>query len=186
MNSPIHNVPAHGSNPGPASSSSTAEFASSQAEQTLRLIAQLPSPEGLDDRVIAALHQVPRKGRVLYWPGSLSGSGGAWMRGAAAAAIVFVVAGGGWGIYMRVEPAQPARVLVMPRAGAAGGFSGAGAMRTPETLHGPVVAQPVTEKPAEVKPVKKTPARVVHLPLRALQPDDDSAVAKQPSAATAK
>jgi hypothetical protein len=107
------------------------------------------------------------------------------MRGAAAAAIVFVVAGGGWGIYTRVEPAQPARVLVMPRAGAAGGFSGAGAMRTPETLHGPVVAQPVTEKPIEVKAAKKTPARVVHLPLRALQPDDN-AVAKQPGAATAK
>jgi hypothetical protein len=186
MNSPIQNVPVHGSNPGPASSGFTAELASSQAEQTLRLIAQLPSPEGLDDRVIAGLHQVPRKGRILYWPGSLSGSGGAWMRGAAAAAIVFVVAGGGWGIYTRVEPAQPARVLIMPRAGTGRGFSSAGEMRTPETLHGPVVARPVTDKPIDPKTVKKTPARVVHLPLRALQQDDDSAVAKQPITATAK
>ena len=39
------------------------------------------------------------------------------MRGAAAAAIVFVVAGGGWGIYTRVQPSQPAKVMVMPRAG---------------------------------------------------------------------
>jgi hypothetical protein len=186
MNSHPQNFPAPASNPGSASSGSTSESASSSAEQTLRLLAQLPSPEGLEDRVIAGLHSAPRRGRIFYWPRSLSGSGGAWMRGAAAAAIVFVVAGGGWGIYTHVEPAQPARVLVMPRAGAAGGFSGAGAMRTPETLHGPVVARPVTDKPIEPKTVKKSSARVVHLPLRALQQDDDSAVAKQPSAATAK
>ena len=179
MNPPIQN---RTSNSGSASSGS----ASSSAEQTLHLIAQLPSPEGLEDRVIAGLHHAPRRGRVLYWPRTLGGSGGAWMRGAAAAAIVFVVAGGGWGIYMRVEPAQPARILVMPRAGATGGFSGAGAMRTPETLHGPVVARPVTDKPTDPKTVKKTPAPVVHLPLRALQPDATSAVAGQPSATAAK
>jgi hypothetical protein len=62
------------------------------------------------------------------------------MRGAAAAAIVFVVAGGGWGIYSRVQPTPSARVIVMPvRTGVAGGFSNAGAMRTPQTLKGPVV-----------------------------------------------
>ena len=67
------------------------------------------------------------------------------MRGAAAAAVVFVVAGGGWGIYTRVQPSQPAKVIVMPpRAGAGGGFSSAGAMRTPQTLNGPLVAEPVS------------------------------------------
>jgi len=186
MNSHPQNFPAPASNPGSASSGSTSESASSAAEQTLRLLAQLRSPEGLEDRVIAGLHSAPRRGRILYWPRTLGGSGGAWIRGAAAAAIVFVVAGGGWGIYTRVQPAQPARVLVMPRAGAAGGFSGAGAMRTPETLHGPVVARPVTDKPIEPKTVKKSSARVVHLPLRALQSDANGAVANQPSATAAK
>ena len=61
------------------------------------------------------------------------------MRGAAAAAIVFVVAGGGWGIYIRVQQPQPARVIAMPPR-VSGGFSNAGAMRTPNTLNGPLVA----------------------------------------------
>jgi hypothetical protein len=78
------------------------------------------------------------------------------MRTAAAAAIVFVVAGGGWGVYTRVERGQPTRVIVMPpRVNSGGGFSGAGAMRTPETLPGPVVSQPETPKP--VAPMTKQP-----------------------------
>jgi len=97
MNSHPQSIPAQTSNPGSASSGSTSEPASSAAEQTLRLLAQLRSPEGLEDRVIAGLHSAPRRGRILYWPRTLGGSGGAWIRGAAAAAIVFVVAGGGWG-----------------------------------------------------------------------------------------
>jgi hypothetical protein len=139
-------------------------------ETTLRLIAQLPAPKGLEDRVMVGLDSVPRKGRVLQWPAMLQ-PGSSWMRGAAAAAIVFVVAGGGWGIYSRVQPTRPANVIAMPRAGAGGGFSSAGAMRTPQTLDGPVVAEPVTAqgvsaktdvaKPELVKPLKKLPAKVV-------------------------
>lgn len=140
------------------------------AEATLRLIAQLPAPAGIEDRVIAGLHSAPRKGRILQWPAMLH-PGSSWMRGAAAAAIVFVVAGGGWGIYTRVQPTQPVKVLVMPRAGAGSGFSSAGAMRTPQTLNAPVVAEPVTVQsgsaktddvqPEQVKPLKKAPAKVV-------------------------
>lgn len=154
----------------------------SPAETTLRLIAQLPAPKGLEDRVLAGLASTPRRGRLLQWP-SLRHEGGAWMqgrawtqgsawmRGAAAAAIVFVVAGGGWGIYTHVQPPQSTKVIVMPRAGAGGGFSSAGAMRTPQTLDGPVVAEPVKKlsgdakaadvEPAQVKPLTKTPAKVV-------------------------
>jgi hypothetical protein len=62
------------------------------------------------------------------------------MRSAAAAAIVFVVVGGGWGVYSRVQQPQAAKVITMPaRVAAPGGFSNAGAMRTPNTLNGPVV-----------------------------------------------
>jgi hypothetical protein len=64
-------------------------------EATLRLIAQLPAPEGLEDRVQAQLRVAPRRARVLSWPAVLR-SDSQWMRSAAAAAIVFVVVGGGW------------------------------------------------------------------------------------------
>jgi hypothetical protein len=130
------------------------------AEETLRLIASLPAPEGLEDRVRAALNAVPRRNRVLAWPRNLRAESG-WMRGAAAAAIVFVVAGGGWGVYSRVQSTQvaqnqPAKVIVMPaRPPVSGGFSGAGAMRTPVTLPGPTAPQPVKINPPKAKAAKK-------------------------------
>ena len=83
------------------------------------------------------------------------------MRTAAAAAIVFVVAGGGWGVYTRVEQGQPAKVILMPsRMPVSGGLSGAGAVRTPQTLPGPTVLQPAAPQPpkphsAQPQPVKK-------------------------------
>jgi hypothetical protein len=77
--------------------------AADAAEATLRLIARLPAPDGLEDRVMAGLKTAPRTARVLVWPSLFQPTTG-WMRGAAAAAIVFVVAGGGWGIYSYVQP----------------------------------------------------------------------------------
>lgn len=133
--------------------------ASSPAEETLRLIASLPAPKGLEERVQTVLDSAPRRGRVLTWPGTLRPESG-WMRSAAAAAIVFVVAGGGWGIYTRVEQNQPARVIVMPaRMPAAGGFTGAGAIRTPVTLPGPMAPRAVKTNPAQPKTPKKPASR---------------------------
>ena len=133
------------------------------AEETLRLIANLPAPDGLEDRVHAALNAVPRRSRVLAWPRALRAESG-WMRGAAAAAIVFVVAGGGWGVYSRVQSTQvaqnqPAKVIVMPaRTPVSGGFSGAGAMRTPVTLPGPKAPEPAKISPLKAKAAKKAVA----------------------------
>ncbi len=148
------------------------ENAEGSAEETLRLIARLPVPDGLEVRVMGELKsgqglKAGRGGRVLHWPSVLH-PGGSWMRSAAAAAIVFVVAGGGWGIYKRVQPGPAAKVIVLPRAGTGGGFSNAGAMRTPQTLSLPLVAAPVAVKTRDAavedaKPVKKTPAKVVPL-----------------------
>jgi hypothetical protein len=122
-----------------------------EAERTLRLIATLPAPDGLEDRLQAALTTAPRKARILSWPAAHTPAAG-WLRTAAAAAIVFVVAGGGWGVYTRVQPAPSAKVIVMPpRAQAPGSFSNAGAMRTPTTLNGPAVAQPATVRQSPVK-----------------------------------
>ncbi|MGA3265107.1 MAG: hypothetical protein ABSC47_13800 [Terracidiphilus sp.] len=131
------------------------QIANGSAEETLRLIAGLSAPQGLEDRVHAALLARPRKGRILLWPAALRMDSN-WMRSAAAAAIVFVVAGGGWGIYSWVQP-QPARVIAQPpHVAAPGGFSSAGAMRTPNTLNGPVLAHPVTAQKKQAKPAGST------------------------------
>jgi len=138
----------------------------SPAEATLRLIARLPAPEGLEERVRAGLHAAPRRGRILAWPAALRPESG-WMRAAAAAAIVFVVAGGGWGVYSRVEQRQPARTVVLtPRVPAPGGFASAGAVRTPQTLNGPVVAHPATAQAKE----SKVPAQPAEKPGRRARP----------------
>ncbi|MGD0155118.1 MAG: hypothetical protein ABSB50_03410 [Terracidiphilus sp.] len=131
----------------------------SPAEETLRLVASVPAPEGLEDRVHAALRIAPRTARVFAWPKVFRPENN-WIRATAAAAIVFVIAGGGWGVYTRVERNQPAKVIVMPpRAPEAGGFSGAGAIRVPQTLPGPTAPQPAKANPARPKAVTKAAGR---------------------------
>jgi hypothetical protein len=159
MNSSPHDPMASGT-----TSDSISASVFTPAEETLRLIANLPAPDGLEDRVHAALNAMPRRSRVVAWPRALRAESG-WMRSAAAAAIVFVVAGGGWGVYTRVESTQmeqnqPAKVIVMPtRMPSTGGLSGAGAMRPPLTLPGPAAPQPVKisreASPARAKAGKK-------------------------------
>lgn len=113
-----------------------------EADATLRRIASLTAPVGLEDRVKTALRE-PLSGhapKLLPWPARNWAQSG-WVRGAAAAAIVLVVAGGSWGVYSHV---QPQRVpLAMPHLGGAGGFSSANAVRTPKTLDVPTVKQPM-------------------------------------------
>jgi hypothetical protein len=146
---------------------------SGEFENTLRLIASLPAPEGLEKRVQAGLRveasTAVGKTRILHWPEALrldytSWQNLAWVqnlaRTAAAAAIVAVVVGGGWGISSRFQPAQPTSAVSVPlHSGSQGGFSSAGAMRTPQTLNGPVVAHPAAVAPQTAKPAVKTPVR---------------------------
>ena len=141
--------------------SSTAS-GSGAAEETLRIIAGLPAPDGLQDRVMEAMSRAPRMASILPWP---SEPRRGWVhsavaRGAAAAAIVFVVGGGGWGVYSRAHPAQAPKVIAMPRVVAPGGFSSSGAMRTPQTLNGPTLAHPVAPTPAHAS-APKTQVAVV-------------------------
>lgn len=119
-------------------------------EDTLRLIATLTAPAGLEQRVHEALRTAPRKGRVLAWP--LRADAG-WVRATAAAAIVMVVAGGGWSVYSHIQPWQPARVPGVPARVGTGGFSGAGAVRSPQTPQLPVVIAP--PKSAALHPAQK-------------------------------
>jgi len=153
------------------------------AEETLRLVAALPVPMGLEDRVKAGLQTAAQNGRVLHWPSS-SLRGGGWMKGraaraAAAAAIVFVVAGGGWGVYSRVQPVQSPKVIAMPqRINSSGGFSNAGAMRTPQTLTGPVLAHPVATTP------KQSDAAVAVVPTQKRSRNTKAAAHKKAPAST--
>ena len=147
---PYENLPA----PGNAHSDAPEE-----AEETLRLIARLPAPSGLEDRVFAGVLAAPRRSRILTWPHTLGADRG-WVRGAAAAAIVFVVAGGGWGIYTHVQQPQAARIVVMPpRVGQQGGFSSAGAMRTPQTLRGPLTVHPIKAQTQQATAAARQPGR---------------------------
>jgi hypothetical protein len=115
-----------------------------QAEVTLRLIAGLPAPQGLEDRIHAAVLTARPRARVFEWPVSRPWQTG-WLRGAAAAAIVCMVAGGGWGIYSHVQPGQTAPSVQLH--GTSGGHFGTiGAVRRPQTLDGPTVTQAIPVK----------------------------------------
>ena len=124
-------------------------------ENTLRVIAKLPVPQGLEDRVKAEL-QSQRSARVLRWPVWRSADGMLYanaLRGAAAAAIVCVVAGGGWQIYAHVQGPPTAQALpaaVPARIG--NGFSSAGAMRTPDSPDGAVLTHALVPAPQTKAP----------------------------------
>lgn len=133
-----------------------------EAENTLRLIATLPAPEGIEERVKAGLRSAPRQAKMIQWP-LMAGSGSGWlhgsaMRAAAAAAIVLVVAGGGWEVYshIRVAP-EPAAVTMPQPIGGQRGFSTAGTRRVPQTLEGPVIAVPATKKQTAIAPKANAP-----------------------------
>jgi hypothetical protein len=135
---------------------------SGEFDATLRLIACLAPPDGLEERVQAGLKDAQASGRarVLPWPTALR-LDSAWMRSAAAAAIVAAVVGGSWGVYSRVQSIQPVRAITVPlHLSAPGGFSSAGAMRTPQTLNGPLVARPaiVVQQPPTATPQPENPA----------------------------
>jgi len=137
-------------------------------EASLRVVATLPAPDGLSDRVRARLRSTPRTARILEWPAAFRNDS-AWMRSAAAAAIAFVVAGGGWGVYSRV---QPNKVIAMPpHVAAPGGFSNAGAMRTPQTVNGPVLEHPANAPAVPAaSPVKSPAPQVIEMPARKDKP----------------
>lgn len=131
------------------------EMGVTPAEETLRLVARMPAPEGLEERVKARLKEEPRSGRVLVWPGTdRRWSQSALARSAAAAMIVCVVGGGAWSMYSHVQSrTNAARAMPAPiRQVAPGSFSNAGAMRSPQ---GAVVVHPVkpqSKKSSEAKP----------------------------------
>lgn len=134
----------------------------SAAEETLRLVAKLPAPDGLVDRVQQKLRTAARPARVFAWPlGAGTFRYSAAMRGAAAAAIVLIVSGGGWSIYSHVQPLPVASPMATPARIGGGGFSSAGAMRTPDSPNGPVITHVIKAVPPAPAAQKK-PAPAAH------------------------
>jgi hypothetical protein len=123
------------------------------AERSLRLLASLPAPTGIEDRVKSGLRSASPQTSAIPWPHSSSGAArwaqSPYMRGAAAAAIVLAVVGGGWGVHSRFQPAPVPAAQVVPQRldGVSGGISTAGARRTPKTVEVPVIAAPAPQKP---------------------------------------
>lgn len=143
-------------------------FSQQSADETLRLIASLPAPDGLSDRIHAALRTAPRNAVVLRWPVAIS-SHSSFLRGAAAAAIVCVVAGGGWRIYSHVPAQTSPQIIQMPQSGSlSGGFGSAGARHVPDTLNGPVLTRhtPVQPLPGISDETQAQPVKAIVPPAK--------------------
>jgi hypothetical protein len=151
-----------------------------EAEHTLRLLANLPPPEGLTDRVHRRLKAAPAPGRFSFLTGRRWTAGGLGyssmrLQFAGAALAIVVLAGGTWGVFhlgshgQAGASAQPASNSANP-GGAAGGFSNAKAVRVPPTL-----------KPLHVPPAPKKKPNAGHAAKSALKPAADSASQQAPA-----
>jgi hypothetical protein len=172
-------------NPQDTLGSNSNLHAAHDAEAALRVIANLPAPQGLEDRVLTGLRTAPRSTRVLSWPSAINPSGH-WLRSVAAAAIVFVVIGGGWGVYKRVQPGTA--IAAPQRAVPAAGFSNAGAVRVPQTVPVPPV-QTGTVDAGQIAPAKTVRDVAVPSPpkqSKALRSAHAGKASAQPSVTVAK
>lgn len=128
------------------------ELNTTEFEQTLKLVAELPAPERLAERVKAEL-SAPARGRLLAWP--VQGSQRTlWLRAAIAAGLLVAVAAGGVTAYRWVAPASTAH-SAPARPAAQQNFSTAGAMRTPHTVNGPAALPEAHARPQEKKPAAR-------------------------------
>ena len=175
MNSESHVPSAHESG-----SQASADAALKSLDATLHLLATLPAPRGLKDRVFAGMMAGPRKARVLEWPQPLYSRD--WVRGIAAAAIVLAVGSGGLGLYSHVKPSEPARAVTTPHTMfQSGGFSSAEMIRRPQTLNGPPVKKTEPAVTAKAKTAEDTAAeKTVHKRARTFTADSDHVVKTKP------
>lgn len=122
-----------------------------EAEETLRLLATLPPPEGMTDRVhrrLAEEKSTPRR-RWVLWMASPR------LQFAGAAVAVAALATGGWTLYQsnRSQPLVPG-----VHAPAQGSFSTGGAVRQPPTLT-PMHVPPAPKKKPAAQSTAKTSSK---------------------------
>jgi len=130
-----------------------------QIDETLHLLAQAEIPAGLEVRLKANLRKAasePRPAKVLSWPQSgnaaianVASSAFGWHRAVAAIFLAAAILGCAWSVLwqQKTRSASIEQSHPMVRPLPAGGFSNAGAMRTPRTLEGPMAgpeAHPAT------------------------------------------
>jgi hypothetical protein len=125
--------------------SDTHHESGSEAEETLRLLARLPAPEGLNDRIHSRLEMTTRPARRSF----LASIWSLWMPAqrlqfAGAALLVLAVAGSTWSVYHTSNRAG--NVTPVPPAGPSTSFGSAGAERVPQTLKPIKVPPPPTKK----------------------------------------
>jgi len=140
----------------------------SQAEKTLRLLAELPPPANLTDRVhrrLAMEEALPeRRGFWSLWMPAQR------LQYAAAALLVVAVAGSTWSVYRGHPPAgvkpgaHTQAAPVLPPAASAGGFGSAGAERVPPTLNPVKVPPAPKKKPSASKTAKPSPKKLAAQP----------------------
>jgi hypothetical protein len=158
------------------------ERTSSEAEHTLRLVAALPPPVELTDRVHRRLSHgrasLPRRGFWALWMPAQR------LQFAGAALLALVFAGSAWSVF-HAKSGAPGRVPaaqktagpvgpaspVSPATPAAGGFSTAGTERRPSTL------TPIKAPPAP----KKKPSASHAAAKRAPKPDAAQSALKSPT-----
>jgi hypothetical protein len=120
------------------------------AEETLRLVAELPPPEELTDRVHARLQAAQiapsRRGFWSYWLPAQR------FQFAAAAALALAVAGSTWAVYRQhpqpgpaAQTSHPASPSAASSSQPAGGFGTAGTVRVPPTLN-PIKVPPAPHR----------------------------------------
>lgn len=138
-----------------------------ETEETLRQVAKMPAPEGLEERVQRRLDTEMLRGeerRRSVW--SL------WMPGrklqfAGAAVLAAAVAGSAWSVYhgprtggnAAVKQAAPAPA----KSAAESGFTPAGAVAVPHTL-APIHVAPAPKRKPGAAMTKPSPKKMAHPP----------------------
>lgn len=148
-------------------------------EETLRLVAQLPPPEELTDRVHQRLaHEQAKPLPHGFWAHWMPAQR---LQFAAAAVLTIAVASSTWAVYhtrsgqnamgAHIVPPAPNSPAASPNVQQGGGFSTAGAVRVPPTL-APIKVPPAAKKKSAAghRLAKPSPAKLAPHPATESKP----------------
>jgi hypothetical protein len=139
-----------------------------QADETLRLLANVPPPPGLAGRVHARLQHSLEQQKIASARPWLAFFSAPRLRYAATAVVMVAMAGGAWNLY-RVS--HTPTLVAPPHQAAPGGFGSAHEMHVPTTL------APIHVPPAPKK--KPAASKAAHAAAKA--PNTDAVAKPQPA-----